>query len=68
MSNFGVYLVSEILGIQKAKLLNEYLISQDRVDVYLESFKFTERWQYTPDLQELEWLREQKSKLTKSKL
>jgi len=56
-SDFGVYLVEKFLGTKKAKILAEALPKSQKIKHFLENFKFTERWQYSPDKEELKWLK-----------
>ncbi|RAJ74967.1 hypothetical protein CLV59_11013 [Chitinophaga dinghuensis] len=52
-SNFGVHLAKEMLGIDYAMELSHY-ISETGIHKLLGYVKFSERWQYTPDLNQLE--------------
>jgi hypothetical protein len=60
-SNFGVYLVEQFFGIQKALELAKILPANQTVQQVLQSFKCTEKWQYTPDKNEINWLNEQEN-------
>jgi len=60
-SDFGVYMVELLLGNSAALILAERLAAEQKVKKYLLQFKFTERWQYTPDRKELIWLKEQEA-------
>ncbi|RYF85125.1 MAG: hypothetical protein EOO03_13765 [Chitinophagaceae bacterium] len=51
-SNFGVYLAKEILGIEYALELAKYL-NQAHINELLQGIKLRDRWQYKPDLQQL---------------
>lgn len=58
-SNFGVYLAGELLGLAAAKRWSQLLQGQPPVQHYLQQFAFTERWQFSPDRQELAWLKQE---------
>jgi hypothetical protein len=51
-SNFGLFLVKEILGIDYALELANY-IEQTNINELLQYVKLKDRWQYTPNLQQL---------------
>ncbi|RPE09726.1 hypothetical protein EGT74_22400 [Chitinophaga lutea] len=51
-SNFGIFLAKEILGLDYALELSNYL-PQINVNEMLQYIKLSERWQYTPDLKQL---------------
>jgi hypothetical protein len=51
-SNFGVYLTKEILGIDYALELTNYL-KEANINEMLQYVKLKDRWQYKPDLQQL---------------
>ncbi|ROT47725.1 DUF6915 family protein [Candidatus Cardinium hertigii] len=51
-SNFGIFLAKEILGVDYAFELSNYL-PQTNINELLEYVKLKERWQYTPDLKQL---------------
>lgn len=51
-SNFGLYLTKEILGIDYALELANYL-QHANINELLQHVKLKERWQYTPDLKQL---------------
>lgn len=61
LSDFGIYLTNEILGLEYAKTLIEVIEKDKTVKGFLQQFKFTERWQFSPDKNELEWLKNQKN-------
>jgi len=61
LSDFGVYLTSEFLGIESAKALHACLDKNKTVKNYLQQFKFTHQWQFSPDRKELEWLKKKKN-------
>lgn len=56
-SDFGVYLVETFYGWEKAKKFATALDTQLKVKDFLNQFRFTERWQYTPQPEELKWLK-----------
>ena len=62
LSNFGVFLAKEILGFEQAKELQSKIETKATVQNYLSIFEFTERWQFTPQRKELEWLANDKNK------
>jgi ribosome recycling factor len=47
-----------IKNIEKAKILASLIPVEFKVKNLLEKFTFTERWQYSPQQEELNWLRE----------
>ncbi len=49
-SDFGVSLVDKVLGINKALILRSYLNEKHSIKSILKNFKFSSRWQYTPDV------------------
>jgi hypothetical protein len=51
-SNFGIYMVKEMLGIDYALELVKYLEGAN-INELLQYIKLRDRWQYTPDLQQL---------------
>ena len=51
-SNFGIYLVKEVLGIEYALELLKHLESSS-INEMLQFVKLKDKWQYTPDLQQL---------------
>jgi hypothetical protein len=55
-SDFGIHLIEQCLGLEAAKILANRLLNPLKVKTVLASFKFHERWQYTPDQKALEWL------------
>lgn len=57
-SDFGVYLAQELLGLDAAKRLQQLINGQPPVQHYLQQFQFTERWQFSPDRKELDWLQQ----------
>jgi Domain of unknown function (DUF6915) len=52
-SNFGIYLAREMLGIDYALELTNYLQEVNSISELLQYVKLKERWQYTPDLKQL---------------
>ena len=58
-SDFGIYLCHEVLGIDLAIELQKLIDQQPTIKSYLEAFKITQRWQYTPDKNEIIWLKNQ---------
>lgn len=56
-SNFGLYLVEKVLGSKTALTFSEYLGEIKDVKSYLKHVKFNERWQYTPDKNEINSLK-----------
>lgn len=56
-SNFGLYLVERCLGSQSALNFAEYLGEIKDVKTYLKHVKFNERWQYTPDKNDINSLK-----------
>jgi len=56
LSNFGVYLAQELLGLEQARTLQASLQTEQLVENYLQQYKFTANWQFTPDRKELGWL------------
>ena len=67
LSNFGVYLVKEILGLELAKELQSKIEPHATAQNYLSIFEFTERWQFTPQRKELEWLANDKQLIKNKK-
>ncbi|MGH1337345.1 MAG: DUF6915 family protein [Aureispira sp.] len=65
-SNFGVYLAKELLGMEAAQRLHHLLEGQAPVQHYLQQFTFTQRWQFSPDRQELAWLKQDKTEPSSS--
>ncbi|GAO43118.1 DUF6915 family protein [Flavihumibacter petaseus] len=51
-SNFGIFLVKELLGLEYALELVNYL-EEANVNELLQYVKLKERWQYTPDVNQL---------------
>ncbi len=58
LSDFGVGLVERFLGVAPAKKLADALGPGHNVRKYLSAVDFAHKWQYTPDLRELQWLKE----------
>lgn len=63
-SDFGVFLMEHMHGLEAAKQLARSLNPSCNVKSFLEKFRVTQRWQYTPQHEELEWLRQQKTIMT----
>lgn len=61
-SDFGITLAELFLGLSAAKTLADRLPPKQRIKRILQVFRFTQRWQYTPALDEIKWLREQEAK------
>lgn len=59
-SNFGVYLIKEIIGKEQANQLHNYLSIENNISFLLDNFRFSQTWQFTPDEHEIEWLKKQK--------
>ena len=57
-SNFGVSLVEKFLGNEKALMLAKQLPQEQTIQSFLKSFKFSEHWQYTPDISQLKMIEE----------
>jgi hypothetical protein len=60
-SNFGVYLVEQFFGAPAALELAKLIPATQTVQQMLKSFQPSEKWQYTPDKNELNWLNEQEN-------
>lgn len=56
-SNFGVYLVNELIGFQEAKKLQNLLPENASIQKYLGKFSFYAQWQFTPNISDLKWLK-----------
>ncbi|EAY30120.1 DUF6915 family protein [Microscilla marina] len=61
-SDFGVFLAEHLLGIAAARELAQLIAPAQRVQNFLAAFKFTQKWQYTPQREELKWLKQVESK------
>ncbi len=55
-SDFGVSLVERFLGTETALALRHHLPAQHTVKSMLRKFPFTERWQYSPDMSQMQLL------------
>ena len=55
-SDFGVSLVNQIYGLEKAILLRNHLKENQNMKSILKKFKFSSRWQYSPDMNQLKLL------------
>lgn len=60
LSDFGVHLCNELLGIEKSLYLQKLVKKEHTVRYYLSKFQITKKWQYWPDKKELHWLKENK--------
>ena len=60
-SDFGVSLVGSLLGLEKAILLRKYVDEDQTIKRILKGFRFKNRWQYTPDMKQLELLKNNKN-------
>jgi hypothetical protein len=58
-SDFGVHLVGLFLGAHQASQFAQILPTNFKIKQFLENFNFTQRWQYTPQKKELDWLKTQ---------
>jgi hypothetical protein len=56
-SNFGLYLVEKFLGTQSALHFSEHLGDIKDIKVHLKHIKFNERWQYSPNRNEINALK-----------
>lgn len=61
LSDFGLYLTKEFLGLNFAIELGGLIDKKNTVKYFLEKFNFTSRWQFCPDQKELEWLKNKKN-------
>ena len=59
MSDFGVGLAEQFLGIEAAMQLRGRIPAEARVARYLMGVSFDEKWMHTPDRAELRWLAKQ---------
>ncbi|MDF7820867.1 hypothetical protein P1X15_24810 [Runella sp. MFBS21] len=60
-SNFGVYLVEKIYGLEKALLLAQYISPQQTINHLLKDFRLIHKWQIFPSKIDLIWLQEQEN-------
>lgn len=58
-SDFGIFLIEHFFDVEAARQLALLIPPSQRVQKFLEAFQFTQRWQYTPQREELKWLKEQ---------
>ncbi len=65
-SDFGLYLCQELLGLEKALILQKQIAKNSTVKRYLEQFRVTKRWQFTPDPKEIKWLKTNKNEYRRS--
>lgn len=56
LSDFGVFLCEKIMGIDAAIELRSFLTPRNRIGQPLHQFEFQHEWQFTPDVDELNWL------------
>ncbi len=66
-SNFGLFLVHEILGVKQAKLLGESLDNILPINTVLQQFQYSANWQFTPDPKEINWLINHKKTIDEKK-
>ncbi|MEO0896680.1 MAG: hypothetical protein AAFY71_09805 [Bacteroidota bacterium] len=52
-SDFGVEMVQKCLGLEKAMMLRRVIPSEYSLRQILKEFRFTQRWQYSPDMKQL---------------
>jgi hypothetical protein len=57
-SDFGIYLVEKIYGIEKAMLLADLIPAEQMINNLLRGYRFTHNWQVFPDRNELIWLQQ----------
>jgi hypothetical protein len=55
-SDFGVYLVEKVYGVDKALLLAKSIPPEQMINNLLQEYRFTQKWQIFPDRNELIWL------------
>ena len=58
LSDFGVSLAEQLLGTDQAVQLRQKLSPKNRLSQPLSQFEFRHRWQYTPNGEDLDWLKE----------
>jgi hypothetical protein len=56
-SDFGVSLVEKFWGVEKALMLRKQMGDIYNIKSILKNFRFHSRWQYTPDLQQINLLK-----------
>ncbi len=56
-SDLGVQLMEQFYGLEAARALTKALHPKQKIGTYLPHFKFAEKWQYTPQPEELQWLK-----------
>lgn len=64
-SDFGVHLINLFLGAHHATAFAQMLPTPFKIKYFLENFAFTQRWQYTPQRKELDWLKNHTSNILK---
>lgn len=52
-SDFGVYLVNKLLGLEKALQLRNIVSEDQNIKSILKRYNFNNRWQYTPNMKEI---------------
>lgn len=60
-SNVGVWLIERFFGSAKALAVAECLAPGQTIHKLLIPFQYTEQWQYTPNVRDLRWLKEQEN-------
>lgn len=58
-SDFGVHLLERFFGLEAAAELAQKIPQDWKIKSFLSQFRFTQTWQYTPQVEELKWLRKQ---------
>ncbi|TWW00848.1 hypothetical protein [Chitinophaga pinensis] len=56
-SNFGIYLVKEMLGLDALELAG--YLKETNIHEMLSYVKLNDRWQYSPDLKQLESIKDE---------
>lgn len=56
-TDFGVDLAKVLLGVEKAKILRALIPPEQNIQNLLQLLRFTDPWQYTPKMSELEKLK-----------
>ncbi|MCB0630374.1 MAG: hypothetical protein R2824_19645 [Saprospiraceae bacterium] len=55
-SDFGIYLIQELFGPEKAAMVRAKIPPEQNVANYLRHYKFTQKWQFSPDMSQLNLL------------
>ncbi|PHN03478.1 hypothetical protein CRP01_26100 [Flavilitoribacter nigricans DSM 23189 = NBRC 102662] len=55
-SDFGVYLAKELLGASAAQQLRAHIPPEQNISTLLRTFRFREKWQFSPDISQLKQL------------